>query len=244
MMVADIDLAVADVPLLNESESRQLLVEWNPPATPCPSRCLHEFFEEQAMRTPQAIALKCGTQTLSYADLNGRANQVGHHLRKLGVGPEIPVGICMDRGLQMVTGLLGILKAGGCYVPLDPTYPSERLNLMLEDAQAPVLLTQSNLADRVDPGHSRVVCMDEEWQKIAIENCNNVAAPVTPENLAYVIYTSGSTGKPKGVAIQHRSGAAPAALGQGKHSQQPNWRESWLPHRYVLTCQCLSYFNR
>jgi amino acid adenylation domain-containing protein len=108
----------------------------------------------------------------------------------------------------MVTGLLGILKAGGCYVPLDPTYPSERLNLMLEDAQAPVLLTQSHLADRVDPAHSRVVCLDEEWQMIAADNHNNVAAPVMPENLAYVIYTSGSTGKPKGVAIQHRSGAA------------------------------------
>jgi len=208
MMIADIDLAVADVPLLNESESRQLLGEWNPPVTPYPSRCLHELFEEQATRTPEAIALKSGTQTLCYAELNRQANQVGHYLRKLGVGPEVPVGICMDRGLEMVTGLLGVLKAGACYVPLDPAYPSERLNLMLEDAQTPVLLTQSHLADRIDGAHSRVVCIDEEWQKIAVENCNNIAAPVTPENLAYVIYTSGSTGKPKGVAIQHRSAAA------------------------------------
>ncbi|MGZ4857994.1 MAG: amino acid adenylation domain-containing protein [Candidatus Angelobacter sp.] len=207
-MVVEIDMAIGDVPLLSESESRQLLVEWNPAATPYPSRCLHELFEEQAMRTPAEIALKCGQKALSYAELNRRANRIGQYLRKLGVGPEIPVGICMDRGLEMVTGLLGILKAGGCYVPLDPAYPPERLNLMLEDAQAPVLLTQSSLADRVDPAHSRVVCVDEEWQRIAAENCGDISAPVTPENLAYVIYTSGSTGKPKGVAIQHRSAAA------------------------------------
>jgi amino acid adenylation domain-containing protein len=207
-MVAEIDMAIGDMPLLSESEKRQLLVEWIPAATPYPSRCLHELFEEQARRTPDAIAVKYEHKALSYAELNRSANQIGHYLRKLGVAPEIPVGICMERGLEMVIGLLGILKAGGGYVPLDPAYPPERLNLMMEDAQSPVLLTQSSLANRIDSTHSRVVCVDEEWPRLAAENSSDVAVVALPENLAYVIYTSGSTGKPKGVAIQHRSAAA------------------------------------
>ena len=144
-----------------------------------------------------------GTQ-LTYRELNRRANQLAHHLQSLGVGPEVLVGLCVERSVEMVVGLLGILKAGGAYVPLDPAYPKERLAFMLEDTQAPVLLTQQRLVIGLPQCRAQIVCLDSGWEVIAQESEENPVSAAQPENLAYVIYTSGSTGKPKGVLIEHR----------------------------------------
>ena len=142
-------------------------------------------------------------QQLTYAQLNARANQLAHHLQSLGVGPDVPVAICMERCPEMVVGLLGILKAGGAYVPLDPAYPKERLAFMLEDARAPVLLTQAQIAASMPEHRAHVLCLDSGWEAIARESEENPVSGATAGNLAYVIYTSGSTGQPKGVMIEH-----------------------------------------
>ena len=143
-IVADPEQRLSDLPLLTAAERQQLLVEWNATQADYPRMpCIHQLFEAQVERTPDAVAVVFEDQQLTYRELNPRANQLAHHLRALGVGPEVLVGICMERSLEMVIGLLGILKAGGAYVPLDPAYPQERLAFMLEDAQAPVLLTQA-----------------------------------------------------------------------------------------------------
>src|SRR5262249_36973988 len=139
--------------------------------------------------------------------LNARANQLAHHLRRLGVGPEVLVGLCVERSLEMVVGLLGILKAGGAYVPLDPDYPAERLAFMLEDTQAPVLLTQQALRGGLPAGKAHVVCLDADWKQFDQQPNVNLPAQATADNLAYVIYTSGSTGTPKGIMIGHRNAA-------------------------------------
>lgn len=167
-------------------------------------QCIHELFEAQVAQTPNSVAVVLEDQQLSYQDLNQRANQLAHYLRKLGVGPEVKVGICVERSVSMVVGLLAILKAGGAYVPLDPAYPKERLAFMLEDARVPVLLTQQQLEGLPKCG-TKVVCLDADWEVIAQESQENPVNHATAENLAYVIYTSGSTGKPKGVMIEHRS---------------------------------------
>src|SRR5262249_49880978 len=158
----------------------------------------------QVARTPEAVAVVFEDRRLTYAQLNARANQLAHHLRRLGVGPEVLVGICVERSLEMVVGLLGILKAGGAYVPLDPDHPAERLAFMVEDTQAPVLLTQQALRERLPAKHARVVCLDADWPQIDQEPDANLAAQANADNLAYVIYTSGTTGQPKGVEIGHR----------------------------------------
>ncbi len=164
--------------------------------------CIHHLFEEQAKRTPDATAIICAGEQLSYFELNRRANQIARHLQSLGVGPDVPVGICLERSVNQMVGMLGILKAGSAYVPLDPAYPRDRLALMLEDAQAPVLLTQSDMASSL-PGEGRqIVCLDRTWPTEALEY--SLAHGGTAESLAYVIYTSGSTGRPKGVAMPHR----------------------------------------
>ena len=167
-------------------------------------QCIHELFEAQVAQTPNSVAVVLEDQQLSYQELNQRANQLAHYLRKLGVGPEVLVGICVERSVSMVVGLLAILKAGGAYVPLDPAYPKERLAFMLEDARVPVLLTQQQLQGLPKCG-TKVVCLDADWEVIAQESQENPVNHATAENLAYVIYTSGSTGKPKGVMIEHRS---------------------------------------
>ena len=156
-------------------------------------------------RTPDATAVVFEDKDLTYRELNRRANQLAHHLMKLGVGPDVLVGMCVERSIEMVVGLLGILKAGGAYVPLDPAYPPERLSFMLEDAEVSVLLTQNRLVEGLPKNGARVVCLDNDWHEIAKEGAENPASKVEPENLAYVIYTSGSTGKPKGVQIPHRA---------------------------------------
>jgi amino acid adenylation domain-containing protein len=219
------ETAISALPLLTEAERHQLLVEWNDTKRDYPQdKRVHQLFEEQAEKSPDAIAVVFENQHLTYRELNIRANQFAQHLQRFGVGPEVLVGLCIEHSIEMMVGMLGILKAGGAYVPFDPTYPCERLAFMLEDAQVAVLVTQAQLLSKLPAPKCPVMCMDNDWEVIAQ---GNVAAPtvrVTAENLAYVIYTSGSTGTPKGVMIPHRGlsnyltwclQAYPVAEGQG-----------------------------
>lgn len=197
---------IADLPLLTEAERHQLLVQWNDTEMPYPPEsCIHQLFESQVERTPDAIALVFEEQPLTYRELNQRANQLAHYLRSIGVGPESLVGICLERSLEMVVGLLGVLKAGGSYVPLDPAYPRDRLALMIEDSQLPLLLTQTTLCHQFLEQNVRIVCIDADWEAIAQQPNPNPNSGVGSDNLAYTIYTSGSTGKPKGVQLCHRT---------------------------------------
>jgi amino acid adenylation domain-containing protein len=225
-VVANPDRCLSDLSLLPEAERRQLLVEWNNPQAHYPrDRCLHQLFETQVECSPDAVALVFEDQQLTYEELNARSNQLAHYLRNRGVGPQVLVGICLERSLQMVVGILGVLKAGGAYVPLDPASPEERLACILEDSQAHLVLTQSQLLGRLPSvdgqpstllglqssmrkaqcanGNRIVVCMDTDWEVIARESAENPVSGVTAENGAYVIYTSGSTGRPKGVLVNH-----------------------------------------
>ncbi|MFE1744012.1 amino acid adenylation domain-containing protein [Coleofasciculus sp. H7-2] len=200
-IVANSDRSISTLTFLTQPERHQLLVEWNNTHTnDSPDRCLHELFEEQVGRTPDAIAIVFENQQLTYAELNAKANQLAHHLQKLGVKPEVLVGICVERSLEMVVGLLAILKAGGAYLPLDPAYPPDRLAFMLEDAQVSVLLTQKRLLNTLPSHNAKIVYLDSDWETQQIYSQNSVQ---NPSNLAYVIYTSGSTGRPKGVQISH-----------------------------------------
>ncbi len=205
-IVANPQTRVSELPLLTEAERYQLLVEWNNTTKEYPQdKCIHQLFEEQVTRSPDAIAVVFEGEQLTYLQLNQRANCLAHHCKTLGVGPEVLVGICLERSLYMVVGLLGILKAGGAYVPLDPSYPTERLALMLEDAEVSVLLTEAKQQKMLPQHPARIVCLDSNWSEIARLSEENPTREVTPDNLAYVMYTSGSTGKPKGVSIIHRS---------------------------------------
>jgi amino acid adenylation domain-containing protein len=204
-IVANPEQRLSDLPLLTAPEQQQLL-EWNHTQTDFPKTvCIHQLFENQVERTPDAVAIVFDGKQLSYRELNGRANQLAHHLISLGVKPEALVGICVERSIEMIVGLLGILKAGGAYVPLDPAYPPVRLTFMLADAQVPVLLTQQHLLGRLPKDEPPVICIDTDWETIAKETEENSRNQTTVDNLAYVIYTSGSTGKPKGVSVTHRS---------------------------------------
>ncbi|MBW4579359.1 MAG: amino acid adenylation domain-containing protein [Tildeniella nuda ZEHNDER 1965/U140] len=195
---------IAALPLLTEPERDQLLTTWNHTPLAYPqAQCIHQLFEAQVEQTPEAIAVVFEQQSLTYRELNCRANQLAHYLQALGVGPDALVGICVERSLEMVVGLLGILKAGGSYVPLDPAYPKDRLTFMLEDSQLPLLLTQQTLCDQFSEQPVQVICLDTDWEAIAPHGTDNPNSTVAPEHLAYTIYTSGSTGKPKGVQIPH-----------------------------------------
>ncbi|MEH1952720.1 amino acid adenylation domain-containing protein [Nostoc sp.] len=231
-IVANPEQHISDLPLLTPAEQHQLLGKWNNTQADYDlSQCLHQLFEAQVEKTPDAIAVKFADKHLTYSELNCHANQLANYLQTCGVQPDVLVAICVERSLEMVVGLLGILKAGGAYVPLDPEYPQERLAYMLEDCQAPVLLTQSNLLDHL-PGKTQKICLDTEWetisqqsdiyqeslrvQRFAIDGNRQDCDPLTslrlrnpnssvkPQDLAYVIYTSGSTGKPKGAMNTHR----------------------------------------
>jgi amino acid adenylation domain-containing protein len=202
---ADPESPVAALPLLGEQERGRLLVELNETAAPYPRACLDELIAQQAAATPGAVAVECGDKRLTYAELDADANRVAHHLLELGVGPDVLVGICTRRSTEMVVGLLGILKAGAAYVPIDPAYPAERQAYMLESSQAPVILTQEELRDSLPVGDARVVCLDTDWPAIAQQPSTSPELASDPERLAYVIYTSGSTGNPKGVQIPHRA---------------------------------------
>jgi amino acid adenylation domain-containing protein len=204
-IVANPEQRIAELPLLSEGERHQLLVEWNATEVEYPrDKCLHELFEEQVERTPDGVALVFEGKQLTYRELNGRANQLAHYLRKMGVGPEVLVGIFMERSFEMVIAMYGILKAGGAYVPLDPEYPPERVAFMARDTQVPVLLTQRHLMANLPEHKAKVICLDSDWPGIVKENSQNLASGATAENLAYVIYTSGSTGMPKGAMNTHR----------------------------------------
>lgn len=190
---------------LTENEQRQLAA-WNVTQHDFPTHmCIPQLVARQAAATPDAIAVVEGTQTLSYKQLNQRANQLAHYLRTLGVSPNVLVGLCVERSLDMVVGLLGILKTGGAYVPLDPTYPPERLAFMLEDSHAPVLVTWQSIVNRLPVGNTQLVCLDTDTAVLAQQPTDVPSTTVTPSDLVYVIYTSGSTGRPKGVQITHYS---------------------------------------
>jgi len=206
-IIANPDARIAELPLLSAAERHQLLVEWNQTHCHYPDNlCIHQLFEAQAARSPDGIAVVFEDEQLTYQELDRRANQLAHYLQKLGVVPEVLVGICIERSLEMVVGILGILKAGGAYVPLDPNYPSDRLKFMLADTQAAIVLTQSSLASLVKGvwEDQQLICLDSDWETIAAHSYETPTSSVTPDNLAYVIYTSGSTGKPKGVLVEHR----------------------------------------
>jgi amino acid adenylation domain-containing protein len=205
-VAVDPEQRLSELPFLTDAEQRQLLVEWNNTKVDYPaSAYIQEPFEAQAGRTPDRVALVFERQTLSYGELNRRANQLAHYLRGLGVGPNVLVGLCVKRSLDMVVGLLGILKAGAAYVPMDPSYPKERLRYILEDSKASVVLTQESLVDELPSFAGQAICLDKDLGGIARESEKNPVTEVNPENLAYVLFTSGSSGKPKGIEISHRA---------------------------------------
>ncbi|MEM9925448.1 MAG: AMP-binding protein, partial [Cyanobacteria bacterium P01_D01_bin.50] len=205
-IVENPDRKVKDLTILSEAERHQILVEWNQTAFDYPrEKCIHQLFEEQAAKTPDAIAVEFQEQQLTYRELDNRANQLANYLQTLGVKPDTPVGICINRCLEMVVGILGILKAGGAYIPLDPAYPQERLSHMLDDSQVSVLLTTENLLSELPENKAQKICLDRDWQIVSQESESAPLRDVKPHNLAYIIYTSGSTGKSKGVMIEHNS---------------------------------------
>jgi len=195
---------LSELPLLSAGEREQVLEQWNATAVDYgEAACLHELFEQQVEETPAAVAVVQGRIEVSYRELEERANRLGNYLRKLGVGPEVRVGICVGRSVEMVVGLLGILKAGGAYVPLDPTYPAERIRYMVEDSQAGVVITEEKLLQKLPEGGIRVVCLDQQGEEIAGESGRRARSGVQAESMAYIYYTSGSTGRPKGVVMAH-----------------------------------------
>ncbi|MFN2529802.1 MAG: amino acid adenylation domain-containing protein [Pyrinomonadaceae bacterium] len=197
---------IGQLPLLPQAERHRLLIDWNETAAKYPTdKCIHNLFESQVKLTPEAIALVDNKRRLTYGELNSRANQLAAYLHQQGVGVETLVGVCVERSAEMVIALLGILKAGGAYVPLDPGYPQQRLQFMLEDSKASVVLTHTKLAKLLSSGAAQVICLDQEWMNIGRQSEEDLQKHGPPSALAYVIYTSGSTGRPKGVAIEHRS---------------------------------------
>ena len=203
-MVIDPNQSVFGIPMLTASERHQLLVDWNSTLTEYPhDQCIHQLFEAQVERTPDRIAITFKEQHLTYRELNNCANRLAQQLRSAGVGPDVLVGICVDRSLDMVVGILAVLKAGGAYVPLDPSHPNDRLSYVLDDAKVRVLLIQPNILTHLPLPNADVICLNIDWQGWCAQPTDNLPNLCTPENLAYVIYTSGSTGKPKGVEIVH-----------------------------------------
>lgn len=196
---------VDELQLLSDAEREQILVDWNATRTSYDrDSCIHQLFEAQVERTPDAVALSFQDRQLTYRELNARANQLARHLRRFGVGPETLVAICMEHSAEMVVAVLGVLKAGGAYLPLDHAYPNERLSFMLDDSRALVLLTQQQLLADLPENKAVTLCIDRDWDLINNESSENPSNITTARNLAYVIYTSGSTGRPKGVMIEHR----------------------------------------
>lgn len=205
-IAANPERRVSELPLLREPELRQLLVRWNDTRKSYPQdHCVHQLFAAQVAKTPNAVALIYEAEQLSYAELNARANQLAHHLRRLGVTAETRVALLAERSPEMMVALLGVMKASGTYIPLDPAYPSSRLSLMLQNSRASILLTQSHLLAGLSSYEGRVICLDADWEEISREPASNPDSVTDPDNLVYIIYTSGSTGEPKGVMISHRA---------------------------------------
>ncbi|WP_164020351.1 non-ribosomal peptide synthetase, partial [Pyxidicoccus trucidator] len=203
--VANPDTRLSSLPLLTEAERQRVLVDWNATDAELQDTSAHALIEAQARRTPDAPAVQMGERTLTYRQLDERANQLAHHLRSLGVGPEVLVGLCVERSPELVVSILAVLKAGGAWLPLDSSYPTERLAFMLRDARPPILLTQEHLADELPVQSELLVLLDSEWDSlIARQPTHAPDVRVLPDNLAYVIYTSGSTGRPKGTLLRHR----------------------------------------
>jgi len=204
-IVENPEARISELPLLSQAERDQLLVEWNNTQADYPlDKCIHQLFEEQVERTPNAIATVFENQQLTYRELNSRANQLAHYLQSLGVRADVLVGICVEPSLFMVVGLLGILKAGGAYVPIDPDYPAERKGFILADTQTPILLTQQHLAQNLPTDGIKVICLDTDGKANTQQQIDNPVSETNALHLAYVIYTSGSTGKPKGTLITHQ----------------------------------------
>jgi natural product biosynthesis luciferase-like monooxygenase protein len=199
------DRPAAALPLLSDDERSRLLVEWNETTLVVEPACVHHLFEEQARRTPDRVAAVCGDREMSYRELDEAANRLAHRLRELGIGPDVLAGLCVDRSLDLLVGVLGIQKAGGAYVPLDPEYPADRIAYMIEHSGAGVILTQAALEERLPAFDGKLLRLDADWSEIAKLPPTPVDGGATPENLAYVIYTSGSTGRPKGVMVEHRN---------------------------------------
>ncbi|MCK4817527.1 AMP-binding protein, partial [bacterium] len=199
--------SIAKLSILPEQEKQMLITEWNSSSKKYPlDGSLHQRFEAQVNRAPDAVALVYKNKHLTYRQLNRHSNQVARCLRAVGVGPEVLVGLCMKRNINLVVGLLGILKAGGAYLPLDPTYPKERLAFMIEDSKAPVILTQKSLISNLPTHSGKILCLntsDVELKPNDMASDGNLSTGIKPKNLAYVIDTSGSTGKPKGALIFH-----------------------------------------
>jgi amino acid adenylation domain-containing protein len=223
MQVADdAEPRLSALELMEDDERARVVEEWNRTAAAYPrTECIHTLFEAQAARTPDATAATHGTESVTYAALNARANRLAHHLVRLGVGPETRVGICQGRGVEMLVSLLAVLKAGGAYVPLDPAYPAERLAFTLRDAHVAVLLTEDALRGLLPaPEGVRLLCVDASAAEIARESAANPRNGASPRGLAYLIYTSGSTGVPKGVAIEHESAVALLSWASGLHKAE------------------------
>ena len=205
-IIANPDQGVKELPMLTPAERQLLLHDWNDTATDYPAdKCIHQLVEIQAAQNPEAVALIFDGEELTYGDLNRRSNQLAHHLQSMGVEPDGLVGFCVERSLDMVVGLLGILKAGGCYVPIDPAYPNDRIAYMVEASNLSILLTQEQFQEKLAAPTVQMVSIDTDWDTIASQRDDNPTSGVGPDNLSYIIYTSGSTGKPKGVQICHRS---------------------------------------
>lgn len=204
--LTDASVPVAQISLLSDDERRLILEDWNSTAVDYPrDQTIHGLFEARAAATPDAPALTFEGETLSYAELNGRANQLAVHLKQAGIGPDSMVGVYVERSLDMIVSILGVMKAGGGYIPLDPVYPVDRIAFMLDDSGVSVVLTQEGLRGDLPPTDATVIAVDAAWSQIAVHSADNVSSGATPENLAYMIYTSGSTGKPKGVMVEHRN---------------------------------------
>jgi amino acid adenylation domain-containing protein len=206
-ITANPNMGIFQLSMLSDAERDQLLASCNETQTDYSDyKCIHELFEEQVERTPNAVAVVFEGQQLTYAELNSRANQLAHYLQSLELKLEDKIGVCIERSPLMVIAILAILKAGGAYVPLDIAYPSERLAFMLENVQCPIILTQNHLSDRLPVNNSqRLIDIDSKWESITQYSPENIASKVTPNNLAYIIYTSGSTGTPKGTEVVHRN---------------------------------------
>src|SRR5262245_8732842 len=201
---ANPDLPVSQLALLTSAEQTSAIALGNGPAVPRPDVPLHRLIEEQVERTPESVALRFENESISFRELNRRANRLAHHLRSLGAGPDLPIAVCLDRSFEMVIGLLAVLKAGAAYVPLDPDLPRERLDFLLNDLSPPVVLTQERFAGSIPATSARVLCLDADAATWAHECDGNPVVNIGSENLAYIIYTSGSTGEPKGCANTHR----------------------------------------
>lgn len=205
-IVSDPETRIGELPLLAESERHQALVEWNQTTADYPrDTCIHQLFEAQVARTPEAVAVVCENQQITYQELNERANQLAHYLQTLGVGPEVRVALYCERSLELLVALWGIVKAGGTYVPIDPTYPQERVAMMLQNASVAVVVAQQHGQASLPPHSGQVVWIDTEWPRIQQNPKTPPPLHVAPDNLAYMIYTSGSTGTPKGVQVPHRT---------------------------------------